>query len=1493
MADAFDFEEYYVNEKIKTEAAIDRSGVIVQNPTENAETTTNNVIYYVAAIYFKYNEADLTYNVLPDNCRICVTDQPAADYPPTYYYLKRWHVLGEVATCGISSSWDPKKERESRFVADAGVDGFIYQLIDDGDGNSPGHGVYISSFYAVVYPRHETEINEATWEGLQIQGDAPVFPINQGVIQNAQMMKLLYGALGLYGGRWKGLKWLNKVMNGKGLNDNAVISYDRFKKCMDRLADYCSEADVGFSVTYYDQSFAEPVTEEDATTADYKANRLLATIKHRQYMEALKKADKTKTDMGSKTSFLEAYGTDSKSDSHLAKFLDKPDLVYPVGDAAGNTTALIPPVKTAIKAYFYDAEELEDNFSTLFKSVMDALSKVPFVWRFVSSSTKRKIRAAEARYTTQQSGSQRMVFDMDFIYAAMLDPSTYSNTELMYRALPRLIQVGAADPGLCTMFGPYRPAFWYPRTFVASDGNNTYTTFQDCKEVKNKAFTTISADDLTDLLVDYYNAAVAAGRIAGGQVDKEIIHTAISNYDSLAQYEVGSDARKIQEDAYWRWWNEDTGGFGIWFLNVCGFMNYMKDKCIYADKPNDGIQRDLVYTIAPSLGNRQFDAWNEANPTWIFPRGEYEIMAWEEPVDLSKTTWDADDLFAPVFAVEWNDIATNPYENFGAALSVVDAMNDAYKQMVRATTVQALLLGPASAAMAALALSDISDDLDDLRDTCNKLMWYQRVIEESPFTNKSTIDDIGAVALTSSFPAHLMFPVKMYKRVRVKYKRWGRTRHKMVKRSIGVRWAEVTFTDAAVFGEYPVVEEEAGEIVNYQSAYTIGRNETSAVIYVDDPLPANVVERGRGAINFVNQTASFTVYDEMTLIMDDILMDDPGAIVSIKIPLAPSQPDGSKEPVSILYKMPGLPYDSEIRKRAFSDYGSLSQSKTFEVIRNTGIDPTGKKDGWKIFHPSSNNIADLREGIGIHDKVAMLLSILKHEFGGNRVQLIETYRSMDDQASMCSGGPESEFLSWHNYGLAAKILILKNDGKTPMEKTDEDDMKKLVEVAKAFTAGCLDGSFGQPCNLVWCGRLAVGPSIFDWEFLPIGVGHKDAPKFRDMMLSQMDPVRELGYVDVDTAGYVKRRVDDGYAAPYVLSDSQALANAVVCGGHRFMNPLNIRNFNHVSDIVLYDVKEYINLIKLKMSANGTGMPESGNIYDWKAINQDACDQLVRYFAMIGSVAAAKTLLAGDFVERYMAIDEQYADMSPVDYVKGMLGNLYTDIRVCIERDGTSSYITLHDGIMHIKALETYPNNPPTRFDMHKQQRVDSEHMLWGTWHDGVFYTEEERPVPYVDSEKPVLDGYVDGECVGGEGMLLHQLIAAQVHKKYTEIKKKFENYGGSLMYDHFEDSPNSGMYDMLENEFGLIKAQDLIPFDTLEMMLFGAIGDQDGFGRDKVMVDGSIYEKVVNNAQLAGIRRADLTKEHLHIKDTPSKDDGKSIYDRLMKGKGYMANDLI
>ena len=139
----------------------------------------------------------------------------------------------------------------------------------------------------------------------------------------------------------------------------------------------------------------------------------------------------------------------------------------------------------------------------------------------------------------------------------------------------------------------------------------------------------------------------------------------------------------------------------------------------------------------------------------------------------------------------------------------------------------------------------------------------------------------------------------------------------------------------------------------------------------------------------------------------------------------------------------------------------------------------------------------------------------------------------------------------------------------------------MSQIARAFTECCSNGSIGKPCNLVWCARLVVGPSLFDWEFLPIGVGHKDAPKFRDAAISQTDPVLELSYVDVDSAGYVVDSRPDK-AKPYVNRFSAAYTEAEVHGGNHYVSPDNIRNFPHVSDIVLYDAKEFLNLVRLKM-----------------------------------------------------------------------------------------------------------------------------------------------------------------------------------------------------------------------------------------------------------------------------------------------------------------------
>jgi hypothetical protein len=82
----------------------------------------------------------------------------------------------------------------------------------------------------------------------------------------------------------------------------------------------------------------------------------------------------------------------------------------------------------------------------------------------------------------------------------------------------------------------------------------------------------------------------------------------------------------------------------------------------------------------------------------------------------------------------------------------------------------------------------------------------------------------------------------------------------------------------------------------------------------------------------------------------------------------------------------------------------------------------------------------MRKGMGVFDAAASLLGILRSEFGEKRVELCETMRSMEDEATVCAGGPESEFLSWHNFGLGIKILIYQDDLRTPIAE-DSDDFR--------------------------------------------------------------------------------------------------------------------------------------------------------------------------------------------------------------------------------------------------------------------------------------------------------------------------------------------------------------------------------------------------------------------------------------------------------------------
>jgi hypothetical protein len=485
--------------------------------------------------------------------------------------------------------------------------------------------------------------------------------------------------------------------------------------------------------------------------------------------------------------------------------------------------------------------------------------------------------------------------------------------------------------------------------------------------------------------------------------------------------------------------------------------------------------------------------------------------------------------------------------------------------------------------------------------------------------------------------------------------------------------------------------------------------------------------------------------------------------------------------------------------------------------------------------------------------------------------------------------------------MAAKILVYQADGITPIADKS-DDMKRLVKVARAFTDICADGRVGTPCNVVWCGLLTINPSLFDWEFLPIGVGHKDAFRFREALMMQKDPVKECSYVDVDAEGLVKPARPDE-SIPYILSTSSAYRNATVVNGHHFVSPDRIINYSTPSDIVLYDMVEYIDLINLKLAANGNTLGDRNNMYEWKSVNDSACSQLIRYFALTNNIKSAKALIAGDFVEKYQAIEDAYYSKSAIEYVRNMLGDHYGEAYVTINSMPDAGFVSLSNGKMYIKPHDQIPDNVPTMLDMHGQQRVDSEHIKRGVWRKGIFYGLDEIDIPYVESDGPVIEGYVNGTASYGEAMMLHQTVASELHAAFVDIRDTFERYNGIVMYDRFRDGPNSDKFEQLENEFGAIAAQDLMSFDDLESMLaqdninrladIESNGERNGVGRDKGDGISGIYEKVVNNAQMAGMRKVVKTRERMHITDRGNGLTPGEIYRAVMEGRAPGANELM
>ena len=1541
----YDFEKYYADMDVKAEVNVDLSGVQIENPQGNPnEHVTNNVAYYVTAIALA-NDAEYTDAVAVGiNDRVEIIIEEGASHEE--HFFARMHPLSDLLEAGVTSAWNPGKYRERYFDLDTSYDTttITYRVLHDGTALPPADYTHARVFVA---PRYEFIVNNGYDDPLQRIDTGTLDPllVNQNVISDKSVsnlsatMRAVYMMLGINGTRRVSIKDFRHSI-AKGGRFNAVIRRDIFDARMGQISAWCAENNYGVDVKFYDSSMSDPIPEgiDDASPEDYARSKKMADAKHARYLAAVIAADKTSTSIGPTASFDDVYGT------HLSAFLGNPRISPLIDDMTPTgvgVTALIPPMKDAVKGMFFNRTDIERTFYAQFEQVYSEIGDaLGIMSKYLSRGTKRKMEQIGSEFTRMADDDGSLAFDLDSIldmlhknYDSLGEGNSIyaigSDYDLNFVTVyPRVFQVnGKFEPeaGTVASWGVTpNPADTWSKTaddgtIVGATGMHWVTAdsgdYATDNYAWNKYTIDMTSDEVREILVAAFNWILYVDNqpTLEYHVDFDITDTTFSGgYDSSTDADV-----RIQQC---KRFVELVGGWMNLFrtcVNKEGFWKFVQE---HPFTEKEGLMHWLI-----RLGDSGVISWDLT--------GSYKVMAWASSSTtgggLASALVEEKQVikysgYAPSYLPYWG---IDPYgeQDMDNAVRAAQVMISAYKDMKSQLVKRAFRMNPITVARAWLSLEDAEQAITDLSYTVDNIIWYQAFVNESVFTNKSVLLDLDNWIKTPqgdaegddyiqmpfnpwTLPARFMVPVSMYRKVRQRYRWYGIPRYRTVNVFDGVRWAEVRFYDLNVFNEYPQVAETPGTVVSLNIPCTISREGGTCRFDFETAVPEEAWNTPGGELLFndVLGTTAQVVFDgDMSAHLADgaeapALIGDHVA-VSVKVPPERSRNDSeNKSPVTVHVKAPGLPYDNEIRKQAFVEYGPLSQDRLFEVVRYgdggfPGIAEDLRFDGWKVFRQTSRKIEDMREGFGLYDKVAFLMSVLTHEFGSNRVELINTWRSADDQKGICTGGPESGMLSWHNYGMAAKILIYKADGTTPIEDKS-DDMKRLVKVARAFTEICADGRVGNPCNVVWCGRLTVNPSLFDWEFLPVGVGHKDAFRFREAIMAQKDPIKECAYVDVDAAGLVKSAaLTDG--RPYILRTSSAYRNARVINGHHYVSPDRIVNYSTPEDIVLYDLVEYIDLINLKLNANGNKLGDRGNMYEWKTLNDSACSQLIRYFALTNNIKSAKALIAGDFVEKYQAIEDAYYSKSPIDYVKHMLGDHYADARVTIDSMNDSGYISLASGRMYIKVVDQVPDNVPTMIDMHGQQRVDSEHVKRGVWRNGVFYGVDEIDIPYVESDGPVIDGYVGDQASYGEAMFLHQAVASEIHAAFIKIREMFERYNGVVMYDRFRDGPNADKFDQLENEFGAIAAQDLMDFDDLESMLaqdnINRLADIDSNGDRNGVGDGDIYEKVVNNAQLAGMRKAVRTSERMHVTDRGNGLTPGEIYRAVMEGRAPGANDIM
>ena len=1131
---------------------------------------------------------------------------------------------------------------------------------------------------------------------------------------------------------------------------------------------------------------------------------------------------------------------------------------YMIDCTGDNRTPFLPSLRDAFEAYF-PKEEVADEFNEAFEDVLEGIKSLWVLKKCLKASTRRNIRAV--------SGTDFRNATQDEIdYKADGETFLIDIESLKCKHSKYVGNVAQGWNSHVTIVSPYYASGGKYKRFQ-------YWTTQNNEYVYKKMNNPIDTDKLSKEYKDsnYENAMISYTEYSLGDFYNLLVET----YDTYAQPR--SAVGRIE-----------------YLANLLNFV--IAGISTSVSKANAD-----TFSFAPTVAQTQ-----ESMESFVSNNSNMKVRVvdWYKGADVESDNpddWDTelDDLI-PLFQPDSSTESAHLYKK----LKIVDDVDDIVDKFDAAIVAMAFIQ-PAAAAILRVKLNSLKASVREFNRVVNRIKYFEYYTADSVFESKDMILKISdcygvdintGIPITARFPARMLIPTRIYRKVKKKKRvLWfWRTVTKM--QCIGIRWTEIRFINVGLYSKYPKDMYIPERTIWFESDYT----KSSSNIIVTKEIPQDL-EPGKKVslkIGGIDEEISVTIVDAHTIYVDtSTKIPATGQTQYFKVGLEDTKSGDETTQVNIEYNLPYFPYDEEIRGYAFGTYGPFDQSR-YAIKDRSGSFGSGK-DGWKIFYDTSKEISDLRKGINIYPSVAYLLKILKDEFGKDRVELLETTRSVDDQRARCLGGSESAFLSWHNYGLAVKIMIYQDDLQTPI-KDGSDDMMKLVEIARTFTDNCIKGKYGARFNVVWCGRLTVGADLFDWEFLPIGVNHKDAPKFRDSLISQRDPIVDFSYVPA--AKYAKSpstQLLKDKTTQWIPKNSSVYQNADTFGGVRYVSPKSIRNFKFPKNLPVINLIEFIRMIQLKMDAYGTKMPNKGDMYEWFNKNRVAYQQLLVYFGMMGNLQSFRALLAGEYITRFKPIVLSYYSTDPIAFVKNFLGDEYYKVQIRAEDMIDAAYITLADGRLHIPCGDGRPYLPLSVDNMYDQKQVTKEHYQRGRWINGLFVpaTKEDEYV----SKSSVIGGYNNFVAVGGDAYILHAFIGDQIKQEFDAIVKMFEEYKGELMFDSFYNGPYADKYEQLENEFGIIEKQDLIDFDSLKGMLTVAdLNDQSNGNAitTKTTEDGTeykdIYEKVVSNAEVAGMKLASLSSEHLEV--NPPKAETvtvEDVYKILNNGNAPTANDIV